>query len=657
MRKPLLSFRITSLPAAWQAALVLLLCLGGFGRAAAQTPVEKYGALKVSGNKILDKNNQPVSLAGPSLFWSNAGWGGERFYNAGAVGYVKTDWNATIVRAAMGVEDSGGYLQDPAREKQKVRAVVDAAIAAGLYVVIDWHSHHAETYRSQAVAFFTEMAQLYGTKPNVIFEIYNEPLQISWSSTIKPYAEAVIGAIRGAGSNNLVVVGTPTWSQRVDEAANDPITKYSNVAYTLHFYAATHKQSLRDIAAAALSKNIALFVTEWGAVDASGGGSVDQTSTNEWMNFLRQHQISHLNWSLNDKAEAASALKSGVSATGGWTASDYTASGTLVRNIVRGWGGTTTSPTNTPPVASATATPTSGAAPLAVRFNASGSTDANGDALSFSWTFGNGATGTGATPSYTYTAAGTYRATVTVSDGKGGSSQASVTITVTSSTSGGTTCKFGTPRATPLPSVHQSYKYAHVIGAGGPNLSNLTDFTINWDLTNRGLYQFSANTNNGVPNWYVDLLPKTTHTFAAAQPACTISGSGFAGLDGNYWATLDGTNLVLVQKLGNFTIYFSNSATRPACTASRLSMAEANATERLRVFPVPFTHQLNLDLSGIEGVQKVEFFNARGQLVQTLDDGQHGSGNVVLPAPATGNVFLLRVTAREGVFTRTVVRQ
>jgi endoglucanase len=651
----LFAFLSSALPG-WLLLLTLVgLCLPGF----AQTPVEKYGALKVSGNKILDKNNLPVSLAGSSLFWSNAGWGGERFYNPGAVSYVKSDWNATIVRAAMGVEDSGGYLQDKQREKQKVKAVVDAAIAAGMYVIIDWHSHKAENYRSEAVAFFTEMAQTYGTRPNVIFEIYNEPLQVSWSSTIKPYAEAVIGAIRGAGSNNLVVVGTPTWSQRVDEAANDPITRYSNVAYTLHFYAATHKQSLRDIAKVALGKNIALFVTEWGTVDASGGGSVDETSTNEWMTFLKQNNISHLNWALNDKAEAASALKPGASTTGGWTLNNYTPSGLLVRNIVRGWGGSTGGTGNTAPVAVISATPTSETAPVNVQFNASASSDANGDILSFSWTFGDGTTGTGAMPAHTYSAAGSYGATVTVSDGKGGSSQASVTISVTSTTSGGT-CKFATPRATPLPTVHQSYKYAHVIGTGGPNLANLTDFTLNWDLANRGLYQFSASTNNGVPNWYVDLIPKTTQTFGSAQPATTISGSGFQGLDGAYWVTQDGANLVLVQKAGSYTIYFSNSATRPACMAGKLTYAPAealtNGSAQLRVYPVPFSRELNIDLQGIKEVQKIELLDARGQLLQTMTGPLIGPGGIKMSVHQAGNLFLLRITSQEGTFTRTVVR-
>ena len=172
---PTISLR-SRLLGAW--LLIALVC--GYLPAAAQTPVARYGALRVQGNQILDKTNLPVSLAGNSLFWSNNGWGGERYYSANVVGWLKNNWNASIVRAAMGVDEAGGYLENPAREKAKVKAVVDACVAAGLYVIIDWHSHHAEQHQAEAIAFFREMATTYGTTPNVIYEIYNEPLQVSW---------------------------------------------------------------------------------------------------------------------------------------------------------------------------------------------------------------------------------------------------------------------------------------------------------------------------------------------------------------------------------------------------------------------------------------------------------------------------------------------
>ena len=240
--------------------------------------IDAVDHLSVRGNKIL-ASGQPASFSGISLFWSNVNWGGEKFYNADVVSWLKTDWKSTIVRAAMGVDENGGYLQDSASaafNKAKVKAVVDAAISNDMYVIIDWHSHKAENYRDQAVAFFEDMARTYGHHPNVIYEIYNEPLQVSWSGTIKPYAEAVAGAIRAIDPDNLIIVGTSNWSQHVDEALLDPITRFSNIAYTLHFYVASHKQWLCDKAQTALNRNVALFVTEWGSVDASGSGQVDK---------------------------------------------------------------------------------------------------------------------------------------------------------------------------------------------------------------------------------------------------------------------------------------------------------------------------------------------------------------------------------------------
>lgn len=295
--------------------------------------VSMHGALAVDGNKIVNKNGTPVCFAGNSFFWSNDGWGGEYYYKASVVSWLKKDWKSTIVRVAMGVDDDGGYLKNKAANLSRVKTIVDAAIKEDMYVIIDWHSHHAENYSSDAVAFFKEMATLYGKKENVIYEIYNEPLDISWSNVIKPYAEKIIAAIRAIDPDNLIIVGTPVWSQKVDDAASDPITKYSNIAYTLHFYSINHKQWLRDRASAALSKGIALFVTEWGAV----GYTQNDPESDLWMKWCKENKISHCCWAVNDKAEAWSSLVKGANSSGNWSDSQLTETGKYNRKIIRNW--------------------------------------------------------------------------------------------------------------------------------------------------------------------------------------------------------------------------------------------------------------------------------------------------------------------------------
>ncbi len=293
--------------------------------------------ITVSGNKVLF-GGKPGSVAGMSMYWSNNGWPGARFYTAGAVGYTKDDFKANLVRAAMGVEDSGGYLQFPADNKARVKTVVDAAIAKDMYVIIDWHSHYAHRHQQSAIDFFKEMATTYGKNNHVIYEIFNEPKNDStWEGNVKPYAQAVIAAIRAIDPDNLIIVGSPTWSQDVDVASRSPITGYKNIAYTLHFYAGTHKQALRDKATTALNNGIALFVTEWGTVNADGNGGVNVAETNAWVDFMKANNLSHANWALDDAPEGSAALVGGASATGGWANWDLTASGRAVRDIIRAW--------------------------------------------------------------------------------------------------------------------------------------------------------------------------------------------------------------------------------------------------------------------------------------------------------------------------------
>ncbi|MBU2870666.1 cellulase family glycosylhydrolase [Colwellia sp. E2M01] len=301
-------------------------------------PTDSVPAVTVSGNKVVF-GGEEKSLAGYSLFWSNTGWGGEKFYTTESVAAVKNDLNGNIIRAAMGVDESGGYLESDANKvanQQRVETVVDAAIDNDMYVLIDWHTHHAEDYKAEAIEFFTAMATKYGNEPNVIYEIYNEPLAVSWSNVIKPYALDVIAAIRAIDPDNLIIVGTPNWSQDVDDASLDPITTFDNIAYTLHFYAGTHKAELRAKATTAINNGLPLFVTEWGSVDASGDGGVDAAETQLWMDFVQTNKISHLNWALNDKEEGSSVLvpNAGIS---DWSNADLTASGTLVADNAANW--------------------------------------------------------------------------------------------------------------------------------------------------------------------------------------------------------------------------------------------------------------------------------------------------------------------------------
>jgi endoglucanase len=313
----------------WCVTLALAACLAP-AHAQSRTIVEEHGQLRVQGNRIVDERGAPVQLRGMSLYWSQ--WI-PKYYNAGTLKWLRDDWKVTVVRAAMAVKPDG-YEKNPAVERAKVVAVVDAAIELGIYVIIDYHAHTAHENLPLAREFFADMARRYGDSPNVLYEPYNEPLDVSWAKVLKPYHEAVIDAIRVHDPDNIVIVGTRNWSQQVAEAAANPIRR-SNVAYTLHFYANTHGQSLRDNAQKALDSGVALFVTEYGTTDATGDGVVNETATRRWWDFLDRNSISHLNWSVADIRESSAALYPGASPDGGWKPAQIKPSGILVRDELR----------------------------------------------------------------------------------------------------------------------------------------------------------------------------------------------------------------------------------------------------------------------------------------------------------------------------------
>ena len=288
------------------------------------TPVSVHGQLKVQGNRIVDKDGRPVALHGMSMYaWSQQGL---QFYNATAVKRLVEEWKCTVIRIPI-------LPGSVSSQTNSVKTVVEACIANGVYAIIDWHSMEA-AQAGAASAFFKSMATAYGSVPNVMYEPWNEPVNENWA-TIKAYHVQVIQAIRAIDPDNIIICGNPSWDQHPEIAAADPITTSGNIAYSVHFYAATHKQSFRNNAASALAKGIALFSTEYGTSEATGSGTFDAAETRLWWSFLQANDIGSANWSVSALGETSAAFNAGTSATG-WTDANLKPSGALVKEFIIG---------------------------------------------------------------------------------------------------------------------------------------------------------------------------------------------------------------------------------------------------------------------------------------------------------------------------------
>jgi len=278
-------------------------------------------------------------------------------------------------------------------------SIVDACIDSGIYVILDWHVHDAfyvdsRTRRSNktgAYYFFQKMSQKYGKYPNVIFEVWNEPgtfghiknnPMYEWESydaynnpsdlDIKSYSEYIIKVIRDYDSDsydNIVIVPTPCWDQRPkdvfwsdnNDKPHTPIDD-DHVMYCFHFYAGSHPVDNGDYGLpdgdsfnppleyqpnytvvngikSSLGK-IPIFISEWGTSLYDGGQPETSTdaylvSSDAWIDYLADNNVSWCNWSISDKNEGAAALKPGAGRYGSWSKWALSKSGEYIRGKIK----------------------------------------------------------------------------------------------------------------------------------------------------------------------------------------------------------------------------------------------------------------------------------------------------------------------------------
>ena len=319
----------------------------------ADTPVGRHGKLsvqKVDGYAapiMVDQNGVPTQLRGASthgMHWF------PQYVNQNAFQTLRDDWGINMVRLVCYPRDVGsvGYLTGGDSTKQQLDTLiqngVDYATKLGMYALVDWHVHayNPNEYLKEAKIFFTKYATMYKDHDNVLYEICNEPTGTNWYSgngkDLYTYCSEVIKTIRAIDPDAIIICGTNTWSQDVDQVAAKPMKAlgYENIMYTFHFYSATHKENLMKKVRLATKDGTPIFVTEFGICSADGNGSYDTENADRWIALLDELNISFACWSYSNCNEKSAYFKSSCSNAGGdWTADDLTTTGKWLINTCR----------------------------------------------------------------------------------------------------------------------------------------------------------------------------------------------------------------------------------------------------------------------------------------------------------------------------------
>lgn len=169
--------------------------------------------------------------------------------------------------------------------------MVKAAIENDIYVIIDFHEHHAEHWVDLSKDFFTYFATKWGNYPNVMYEIYNEPMTDNY--IVVNYAKEIIPVIRAIDDDNVIIVGSTQYSREPDNvtAAGDG---QSNIAYTWHGYVEWGHQSDWN-GKSSWNNGVPIVVTEWGLNWSKNDGGLLQ--------IYKEKSLINAFWSMSNKGD------------------------------------------------------------------------------------------------------------------------------------------------------------------------------------------------------------------------------------------------------------------------------------------------------------------------------------------------------------------
>lgn len=299
--------------------------------------------LKVVGTQLIDSTGWPVRLRGMNcagMEWSSDGGG----HILETVGIAVKNWHANLIRLPLSQDRWFGKAPEQrdggAGYRALVKQVVDLCAANNAYIILDlhwsdagqWGRNIAQHYLpdQNSVVFWRDFAAVYRNNPAVLFDLYNEPNDITWDQWSKggPITEtnwkthatltyqsvglpALAAAIRSTGARNVLVAGGTNWAYEVEgimngHALSDPVG--NGILYAVHpyphAYSGIGRETIPQWTARmeAFARKFPLIVTEFGSSEKDWPFPKDWNYTDEKWNreMIRVLEDHHWNWTAWD---------------------------------------------------------------------------------------------------------------------------------------------------------------------------------------------------------------------------------------------------------------------------------------------------------------------------------------------------------------------
>ena len=265
----------------------------------------KIEPLKVEGKDLKTASGQNFQLVGINSH--EIQYYGD-FITKESIQYLKNELNMNILRIPVGVRGTNGYLNQPELNKTELSRILDLLIEENMYGIISWqivldenNDTNPATHKETAKELFGTMSDKYKDSPNVLYEICNEPNNVTWSQ-IATYANEVIPVIRSKAPNSVIIVGTPSRSQKLEQVVT-PLA-HENIMYAFHYYLTGNSSDgyLFEKLDAELARNLPFIVTEWGT---TGSASDDPQKiyieeSDKLLAYMDDKNISWLAWSFSN---------------------------------------------------------------------------------------------------------------------------------------------------------------------------------------------------------------------------------------------------------------------------------------------------------------------------------------------------------------------